>query len=380
MGNLRRCAIVWGVMGCAGGLSSAPGFAAPADSIFTVGNYPVEARAKDAVAAKDKALADGQKAALRSLIKRLVPVTSYGRLRKLDLSAAASMVDGVQVRSERNSATEYIANLDFSFQPQAVRSLLQREGLQFVETQARTIALVPVWNAQPEANNLPPAFGATLGSQGWADAWKALDLQHTLTPATLETAKLTPSAETAKSLADGDPASLQSAFGAALAVAVIATPDPATKRLAVTVIGRDAVGPIFWRRTYRVDATDPVYSLELAAVVSLGVIEGRWKAVNARGGGSAGSPGLSASARTSDAAGAIDADAIELAVEFRGMSEWQGPKGCPGWRTGWSSSPPCSSCVPISRCARSRTGATRSWPARPAGSCSSPGRRTACCS
>ena len=42
--------------------------AATADAVFTVGNYPVEARADNAVAAKTKALADGQQAAFRSLL------------------------------------------------------------------------------------------------------------------------------------------------------------------------------------------------------------------------------------------------------------------------------------------------------------------------
>ncbi len=303
------------------GVATTMAVAAPSDNIFTVGNYPVEARAKDAVAAKDKALADGQKAALRSLVKRLVPVTAYGRLRKLNLAAASSMVDGVQVRSERNSTTEYIANLDFSFQPQAVRDLLQREGLPFVEQQAAKIILVPVWRGMPEAAGLPPAFNDVRGAQGWTDAWKALDLDHTLTPAKLEMLKADVHADTTKALAAGDVSmirTLAAAYaGADKIIAAIATPDPATKRLTVTLIGHDAAGTIAWKRAYRVDATDPVYALELAAVVSLGVIEGRWKAISARSSGASGNRdgGLSASSGLGDA--------VELTIEFRGMPEWQ---------------------------------------------------------
>jgi sugar phosphate permease len=54
--------------------------AAAGDKPYTVGNYPVDATANDAVAAKEKALADGQQAALKSLFKRLVPVTAYPRI------------------------------------------------------------------------------------------------------------------------------------------------------------------------------------------------------------------------------------------------------------------------------------------------------------
>ncbi len=50
--------------------------AAPRDKVYTIANYPVEATAKDAVAAKEKAHADGQQAALGALLKRLVPVTA----------------------------------------------------------------------------------------------------------------------------------------------------------------------------------------------------------------------------------------------------------------------------------------------------------------
>ena len=99
--------------------------------MFTVGNYPVEARADNAVAAKTKALADGQQAAFRSLLKRLVPVTSYPRLRRLPPIKAGDLVEGVSVRSERNSSTDYIASLDFSFQSKGVRDLLRREGIPF---------------------------------------------------------------------------------------------------------------------------------------------------------------------------------------------------------------------------------------------------------
>ena len=115
--------------------------------MFTVGNYPVEARADNAVAAKDRALADGQQAAFRSLLKRLVPVTAYRRIKRLAGVKAGDLVDGVKVRSERNSATDYIASLDFSFQSKAVRDLLRREGIPFTDEQAPAVTVVPVWRA-----------------------------------------------------------------------------------------------------------------------------------------------------------------------------------------------------------------------------------------
>src|SRR5204862_2919839 len=124
--------------------------------------------------AKTKALADGQQAALRSLLKRLVPVTAYQRLRQLPPIQAGDLVDGVKVRSERNSTTEYIASLDFSFQSKAVRDLLRREGIPFTDEQAPALTIVPIWKAgTPDASKDEAA---------WTNAWKGLDLEHALTP------------------------------------------------------------------------------------------------------------------------------------------------------------------------------------------------------
>ena len=124
-------AVVTGLLYAA--MAAGAAHAAATDTAFTIGNYPVDATAANAVAAKERALADGKQAAFRSLLKRLVPVTSYKRISKLANVKAADLIDGVSVRSERNSSTQYIANLDFAFQPSAVRTLLQREGIRSEE-------------------------------------------------------------------------------------------------------------------------------------------------------------------------------------------------------------------------------------------------------
>src|SRR5262249_60567525 len=91
-----------------------------------------------------RALNDGQQAALRSLLKRLVPVSAFPRLKTLAPVRAGDLIEGVKVRAERNSATDYIANLDFSFQAKAIRDLLRREGIPFTDEQAPVLSVVPV--------------------------------------------------------------------------------------------------------------------------------------------------------------------------------------------------------------------------------------------
>src|SRR5688572_24179543 len=61
----RQFAWRFAALGVLSVLAVAPGRAA--DTVYTIANYPVEASAENAVAAKDRAIGDGQQAAFRSL-------------------------------------------------------------------------------------------------------------------------------------------------------------------------------------------------------------------------------------------------------------------------------------------------------------------------
>jgi len=259
----------------AAALLAAPAGAAPNDAVYTIGNYPVDAQAKNAVAAKDKALADGQEAAFHSLLKRIVPVTAYDRLKRLASLKSSDFFEGVSVRSESNSRTRYIASLDFSFRADAVRAVLSQEGIPFVEEQAGAVIVVPVVrNAQGEVDKGNAA-------RAWSGIWKTLDLEHTLTPIDLQGLKPEIHADTIKMLLEGSGGGeriLASEYGRPHVVLAIAEPDAAANRLHVSLVGVDAVGPVYLKRSYRVYDNDTGYAMELAAVVGQGVLEGRWKA------------------------------------------------------------------------------------------------------
>jgi Uncharacterized protein conserved in bacteria (DUF2066) len=283
-----------------------PGHAA--DNVYTVANYPIEAQAENAVAAKEKALADGQQAAFKSLLKRLIPVTAYPRAKRLASVRGADLIEGVKVRAERNSSTDYIASFDFSFQPKGVRDLLRREGIPFTDDQAPPVTLVPVWRTAPAQ---PPREQAA-----WTNVWKGLDLENTLTPLTLQPLSKAIQPEAVNALAHGDGSAMRALaaeYKSEYVLLALAEPDPAAGKLNVTLAGRDAVGALTLRRSYRVDAADPGYASELAAVIAVRTLEGRWKAVKVRGG--------MASAATAGG-GSGDTDLL-IAVEFRGMAEWQ---------------------------------------------------------
>lgn len=252
---------------------------AAGDSTFTVGNYPVQARAKNAVAAKETAIADGQQAAFRSLLKRIVPVAAYSSIERLRPVKAADLIAGFSVRSERNSNTEYIASLDFSFQADAVRNLLRREAVPFIDEQAPAVILVPVMRGS--------AGDKSVDEAKWTSTWKGLDLDHTLTPLKLDTLKPQIHPDTLAMLESGDAGAVRILTGeyrANAVVVVIADYDASTKRLNVTFAGQDSVGPLAWKRSYPLIDGDVGYTMELAAVVGLGVLEGRWKATKVEGG------------------------------------------------------------------------------------------------
>jgi hypothetical protein len=151
------------------------------------------------------------------------------------------------------------------------------------------------------------------GAETWNDVWKGLDLDHALTPVRLRSlTKEIPPDMMAAIIAGNSRAleNLSEEYKSELLVLAIAEADPGAKRLTVTLAGRDAAGAIWLRRAYRLDAGDPAYTVELAAVISLGIFEGRWKAAKTH--------------RVSAAGGDVASpDALQISIEFYGMAEWQ---------------------------------------------------------
>ncbi len=308
---------LWASAATAAVLLLGPGGAASpvaAQQVYTIANYPVEATADNAVTAKERALSDGRQAALRSLLKRIVPATAYKQLTEAKAAKATDLIDGVVVRSERNSSTQYLANLDFSFHPKAVRDLLQRYGIPYVDTQAPELILIPIY-VPPGAGQgpVPADLSPPRGSRTWTDAWSGLDLDHALTPIRLSQLKEGIGAQTVNALKDGDGDALVSvtrSFASDRVIVAFAEPDLGNKRLNVTLAGRDAVGAFVLKRSWRLALDDVSYAAELAAVVALGTLEGRWKAV--QGGMASGGARLSGGMTP-----------VHLYVEFRNMREWQ---------------------------------------------------------
>ncbi len=283
----------------------ASGLEARAGNIFKAANFPVEAKAKNAVLAKKAAIAEGQTAAYRSLLKRLVPVTAYNRLERLRDIGAAQFIESMEVRSERNSSTEYIANIDFVFRGDVLRDLLRQDGVPFIEQAAHRTVVVPVMRREPGQK-----IQRTLGA--WGSIWKTLDLENSITPVEVKTLLASIDERTLKKN-DSELSALigilENAYNNNQVVVALAERDKSVQKLHVRLIGRDAVGPINFARSYRVFDGDYGFASELAAVVSLGILEGRWKEVQLAK--ADGSQGYSGPGQT-----------VFIKVEFQSPSQW----------------------------------------------------------
>ena len=130
-------------MGLAGpGLFGAAVWAA--DPHFTVSGIHVEATGTSSTEAYNTALADGRPKAWATLFRRLTLQKDWARQPDLDAAALVRISRGYTVANERRSTTRYVADVTYSFNPDAVTRLLQGAGIAYSQGTARKIVIVPM--------------------------------------------------------------------------------------------------------------------------------------------------------------------------------------------------------------------------------------------
>lgn len=285
-------------------------FGAPdagATTVYKVDKFSVEAEAKNAVSAKKKAMGQAERGAFELLMRRLVPVTSYANLPKIPHSEIATMIDGLSVRSERNSRTRYLATLDFSFSSEAVQAVMKANNLRFVDEPAEMIEVIPLFiKADGQLDT---------GLSPWRKAWLGVDGLNALTPLKIGQVKPSITVEMARALMSGNQESLTNAqqqYGTPRILFAVAEENLETGELFVTLAGNDATGRLMLNRVYRT-LSDSQYAMAKSAALSLSILEGRWKTTKVRFGAGA------------------DLNALEqevlITVEFSGFREWQKIRG-----------------------------------------------------
>ena len=153
-----------------GALSGPKATESDLDSVFTARGLAVDATAESALAARHRALRDGQQRALAHVLQRITLRTDHARLPKPGDKAIAQLVAAMQISGEKTSAVRYLAQLTVRFHRSAIRDLLLRgAGFSFSETRAKPTLVLPVLEK-----------GAVLSlfedSNIWRRAWGRLNL------------------------------------------------------------------------------------------------------------------------------------------------------------------------------------------------------------
>lgn len=272
--------------------------------VYTVSKVSVSADADNAVAAKEKALSEAQQIALRALLKRMTPWSVHGRLPVLTSDMVERMVDGFVVRSESNSTTRYIATLDFTFEPNAVRDILNRFSLPYTDQQAPESLLLPV---MIEGGVVRP------GSKNpWYEALSETDSTHALAPLKLAPPRSDLSASMVGDLNASSRSLLETLtyqYRSQNLVLAIADVDPQATSLHMRLIGQDAVGNFALDRSFRIPDRDIDYTANLAAKIAVKVVEGRWKRTRLASEGAL--------------AGPADLERVALTAQFSSLKAWR---------------------------------------------------------
>lgn len=216
------------------------GVAAPARaqqdrSVYTVRDVPVRAEAANPAAAKEQALAQGQKEALQILLRRLTLPEDRAYLPDPPPEAVEDLVLGLSIRDEKTPPRGYIATLTVQFLPQAVQQLLQDAGIPFTDQRGRRLVVLPLWRPGPES---PPVLWDD--PNPWRAAWTERKRQG-LVPLDVPIGDLRDiSTVNAAQAEEGDTAALEAmarnydAAGTLIAEATL-QPDPENDSAVVTV-------------------------------------------------------------------------------------------------------------------------------------------------
>lgn len=147
--------------------------------VYTVTGVAVDATAKNAQEARDKAVMEGQLRAARLLLERLALRTDHPRLPAIDAKSLPDLVSGFQVANERTSPVRYLADLTVAFKPEPIRQLMRQAAIPVAETPSQPVLVLPVWR---EASSLQLFDDRNPWREAWLKVAAGKGLVPLLTP------------------------------------------------------------------------------------------------------------------------------------------------------------------------------------------------------
>jgi hypothetical protein len=142
---------------------------------YTVGGLAVDVTAADAIQAREQAIREAQRRALRQLSDQMVPAEDRAKLPPVDDARLAGMVRGVEFAGERTTSNRYIATLTVVFSADPVKTWLGEAGVKPSETVARPALIVPLWKGR---NGVEPLDDRNM----WRGAWTNLNTSGSAVP------------------------------------------------------------------------------------------------------------------------------------------------------------------------------------------------------
>jgi Uncharacterized protein conserved in bacteria (DUF2066) len=165
---------------------------APPD-LFTVAGVRVDQSAANPSVARTQALAQAQRSAFATLVRRLTSPAEQASLAlpQPDDPTLDRLVRGVDVEEQpRTSGTRYLGRFAVRFDAAGVRSLLQGAGFSVLESRGAPVLIVPV---VAQATALAP--GAPVVVDPWRQAWEQGGYAREILPLAVAPSSVTGAAE-----------------------------------------------------------------------------------------------------------------------------------------------------------------------------------------
>jgi hypothetical protein len=128
-------------------LAAALLLAAPAaaqDSLYTVTGVHVDATGASSTEALNAAIAQGRGKAFQILYRRLTRQADWARQPALDAAALLRIGRSYSIANERRSTTRYVADVTYTFNPEAVARTLRAAQIAFSQNAVKRILVIPM--------------------------------------------------------------------------------------------------------------------------------------------------------------------------------------------------------------------------------------------
>lgn len=248
------------------------------EDLYTVRAVPVDATADTATAARERAVAEGRRAAFADLMVRLVPRSRLAEVPDPTDSELQQMTLGFEVGNERTSAVRYLADLTVAFDESAVRGLLRRSGIPFSETRSLPVLVVPLFDTGGDTRLWEEP-------NPWRLAWESAPPAKGLVPFVVPFGDIADIRDLSLEQAlAGDRTALDriaERYGARDTVVARATPRPGDQvQVTLERLGPSGVDSTMVDSAPSPESTDEVERLQPAVARAVELVEEAWKNEN----------------------------------------------------------------------------------------------------